>query len=55
TARFFSGLTVNDFLKRSAVIYYNKEALKESAPEVITLAESEGLPAHAQSVRIRLG
>lgn len=55
TARFFSGLTVNDFLKRSAVISYNKEALKESAPEVITLAESEGLPAHAQSVRIRLG
>jgi len=54
TARFFSGLTVNDFLKRSAVISYNKEALKESAQEVITLAESEGLPAHAQSVRIRL-
>lgn len=55
TARFFSGLTVNDFLKRSTVISYNREALREVAQEVITLAEAEGLPAHAQSVRIRLG
>ena len=54
TARFFSGLTVNDFLKRTTVISYNKEALREVAQEVITLAETEGLPAHAQSVRVRL-
>ncbi len=54
TARFFSGLTVNDFLRRSTVISYSKEALKEVAQEVVTLAEIEGLPAHAQSVRMRL-
>lgn len=54
TARFFSGLTVNDFLKRSTVISYNNKALKKVAKEVITLAEAEGLPAHAQSVRVRL-
>jgi histidinol dehydrogenase len=54
TARFFSGLTVNDFLKRLAVVSYDKEALQEVAQEIITLAETEGLPAHAQSVRMRL-
>lgn len=54
TARFFSGLTVNDFLKKVSVISYSKKALKGVASEVITLAEAEGLPAHAQSVRVRL-
>ncbi len=55
TARFFSGLTINDFFRRYAVISYNREALGEVAQEVITLAETEGLYAHAQSVRMRLG
>jgi histidinol dehydrogenase len=54
TARFFSGLGVNDFMRRSSVISYSKEALIEAAPDVITMAETEGLPAHAQSVRMRL-
>lgn len=54
TARFFSGLTVNDFLRRTSVISYSREALKEVASDVIAMAEAEGLPAHAQSVRMRL-
>lgn len=54
TARFFSGLSVNDFLKRTSVISYNKEALKDAANEIIAIAESEGLDAHAQSVHKRL-
>ncbi|MFQ5861892.1 MAG: histidinol dehydrogenase [Candidatus Brocadiales bacterium] len=53
TARFFSGLTVNDFLRRLSVISYSREALSEVAPEVVAMAEAEGLPAHAQSVRMR--
>ncbi|MEE9514390.1 MAG: histidinol dehydrogenase [Candidatus Brocadiales bacterium] len=54
TARFFSGLGVNDFLRRSSVISYSRKALKEAAEDIITMAEAEGLPAHAQSVRMRL-
>ncbi|MEE9515269.1 MAG: histidinol dehydrogenase, partial [Candidatus Brocadiales bacterium] len=54
TARFFSGLGVNDFIRRSSVISCSKEALMEAAPYIITMAETEGLPAHAQSVRMRL-
>lgn len=54
TARFFSGLTVNDFIKRVSVLSYSRGALKETAPELITLAEVEGLPAHARSIRMRL-
>ena len=54
TARFFSGLGVNDFIRRSSVISCSKEALMEVAPDIITMAETEGLPAHAQSVRMRL-
>ncbi|HHT9125830.1 MAG TPA: histidinol dehydrogenase [Candidatus Brocadiia bacterium] len=54
TARFFSGLSVNDFLKKTSIISYNKKALKGAANEIITIAESEGLDAHAQSVKIRL-
>jgi histidinol dehydrogenase len=41
-------------MRRSSVISYSKEALIEAAPDVITMAETEGLPAHAQSVRMRL-
>ncbi|MFQ5957327.1 MAG: histidinol dehydrogenase [Candidatus Brocadiales bacterium] len=54
TARFFSGLTVNDFLRRTSVISYSRDALRGVATEVIAMAEAEGLPAHAQSVRMRL-
>ena len=54
TARFFSGLSVNDFLKRTSIISYSEEVLRSAADDIITIAESEGLQAHAHSVRIRV-
>ncbi len=54
TARFFSGLSVNDFIKRTSIISYNKKALKDASNEIIAIAESEGLNAHARSVNIRI-
>ena len=54
TARFFSGLSVNDFLKRKSIISYSEEVLRSAANDIITIAESEGLQAHANSVRIRV-
>jgi histidinol dehydrogenase len=54
TARFFSGLSVNDFLKRTSIISYSEEVLRAAADDIITIAESEGLQAHADSVRIRI-
>lgn len=53
TARFFSPLSVRDFVKYSGFIHYSQEALKEASADVICLAEGEGLDAHANSVRIR--
>lgn len=55
TARFFSPLSVRDFLKYSGFIHYSKEALAEAGDDVICLAEGEGLAAHANSIRIRRG
>lgn len=54
TARFSSGLSVNDFLKRSSVITYSKSALKDAYEDVVEISEAEGLNAHTQSVQIRL-
>ena len=54
TARFSSGLSVNDFLKRSSVITYSRSALKEAYKDVAEISEAEGLDAHTQSVQIRL-
>lgn len=54
TARFFSPLGVDAFLKASNVLTYNRTEFEKAAPHVITLAESEGLPAHARSIRVRL-
>ncbi len=53
TARFFSPLGVDAFLKSSNVLRYEPKQLEKDAPFVIALAESEGLYAHAESVRIR--
>lgn len=53
TARFFSPLGVDDFVKRSSVIYYTREALQQVYGDVGRLADSEGLTAHARSARIR--
>lgn len=54
TARFFSPLGVDAFLKSSNVLQYEAGQLERDAPHIIALAESEGLFAHAESVRVRL-
>ena len=55
TARFASGLTANDFLRRSSVLHYSRLGLEQLAPDVQLLAAKEGLTAHAASVEVRLG
>ena len=54
TARFFSPLSVQDFIKRSSVIYYSREKLLGSARDIGRFARAEGLEAHARSALIRL-
>lgn len=53
TARFFSPLSVDSFLKKSSFISYSREALAAVSDQVITLAEAEGLTAHANSISVR--
>jgi histidinol dehydrogenase len=53
TARFFSPLSVYEFVKRSSFIYYNEAALQNAAKDIITIAERENLTAHANSVKVR--
>lgn len=53
TARFFSPLSVDSFVKKSSFIYYTKNALLPQADDIIRLAEAEGLTAHANSIRVR--
>jgi len=53
TAKFFSALSANDFIKSTSIIEYNKEKLAGCAEDIIRLAEVEGLDAHARSIRIR--
>ncbi len=55
TARFAGALSVETFLRHTSLIRFNREALAATGPAVITLAESEGLHSHAESVRRRLG
>lgn len=54
TARFFSPLNVDDFLKKSSVLSFSPEGFKKVAKDAIKLAEVEGLDAHARSLRVRL-
>jgi histidinol dehydrogenase len=54
SARFSSGLSVLDFMKRSSLISCDAEALARIGPAAVRLAEAEGLDAHAQSVALRL-
>ncbi len=54
TARFANGLCANDFLKRSSVISYNRQALEDASADVRLMAEKEGLTAHSGSVDVRL-
>lgn len=53
TARFFSPLSVDSFVKKSSFISYTRDALLPAADDIIRLAEAEGLTAHANSVRVR--
>ncbi|MBP2644892.1 MAG: Histidinol dehydrogenase [Firmicutes bacterium] len=53
TARFYSVLNVETFMKRSSIISYTKEALAAASGDIIHLAEAEGLVAHANAIRIR--
>lgn len=53
TARFFSPLSVDSFVKKSSFIYYTEDALAQAKDEIVTLADSEGLTAHANSVKVR--
>lgn len=53
TARFFSPLGVDAFIKRSSIIAYSREALKEASQDIIAFANAEGLTAHANSIKVR--
>ena len=53
TARFFSPLSVDSFIKNSSFIYYTEPALSEAKDDIIKLAETEGLTAHANSIKVR--
>ena len=53
-ARFASGLSVHDFLKRTSFVAADRAALGRIGPAAATLAEAEGLSAHARSITLRL-
>ncbi|WP_404481241.1 histidinol dehydrogenase [Novosphingobium sp. BL-52-GroH] len=54
-ARFSSGLSVLDFMKRTSFIQLDQAALEAIGPAAVALADAEGLPAHARSISVRLG
>ena len=53
TAKFFSPVNVDDFIKKTSIISYSKEALEKVHTKIETFAESEGLTAHANSIKVR--
>lgn len=53
TAKFFSPLSVDDFIKKSSVIYYSREALEPIHQDIIDFATAEQLTAHANSIKVR--
>lgn len=53
TARFFSPLGVDSFVKKSSFIYYTSQELRNAKDDIIKLAQSEGLTAHANSISVR--
>ena len=55
TARFFSPLGVDDFIKKSSIIYYSEEALRQVHEDIEQFAKSEQLTAHANSIAVRFG
>jgi histidinol dehydrogenase len=54
TARFFSPLSVDDFIRKTSVISYTRDAFLAAADDIVRFAEAEGLDAHAASVKVRL-
>jgi histidinol dehydrogenase len=54
TARFSSGISVYEFLKRSSVVRYTEQGLAADAPSIIAIADAEHLDGHASSVRVRM-
>ena len=53
TARFFSPLSVDDFVKKTSFISYTEQALRSACDDIVTIAEREGLYAHANAVKVR--
>ncbi|MCR5120456.1 MAG: histidinol dehydrogenase [Lachnospiraceae bacterium] len=53
TAKFFSPLNVDDFVKKTSIISYSREALKRDAEDIMKFARKEGLDAHANSIKVR--
>ena len=53
TATYASGLNVDDFIKRTSVVYYTEQTLKKNAPKIARLARMEGLEGHARAVEAR--
>ncbi|HIR14568.1 MAG TPA: histidinol dehydrogenase [Candidatus Choladousia intestinavium] len=53
TARFFSPLSVDDFVKKSSIVYYSKEALERAHKDIVAFAQAEHLTAHANSINVR--
>lgn len=53
TAKFFSPLSVDDFIKKSSIIYYSREALEPVYKDIVDFAKSEQLTAHANSINVR--
>lgn len=54
TSRFFSPLSVDDFIKKSSILSFDKNSIKAIGEDVISFAHAEGLDAHANSVKVRL-
>jgi histidinol dehydrogenase len=54
TSRFFSPLSVDDFIKKSSIVYFSKTGLQRLGADIVRIAELEGLEAHGRSVSIRL-
>ena len=53
TAKFFSPLSVDDFIKKSSIISYSRQALEPISEDIQKFAKAEGLTAHANSIRVR--
>ena len=53
TAKFFSPLNVDDYMKKSSIISYSREALEPIHEDIIKFAEAEQLTAHANSIKVR--